>query len=255
MTSNMFDLSGKIALITGSARGIGKELAKGLASAGAGIVINGTRYETVMPAYDELQKLGYDVYPSIFDVTDNKAVETKIDEIESEFGKIDILVNNAGIQKRNELSGFSKEDWDAVLNVNLTGVFNVSQYTARKMIERKAGKIINICSLQSELARPTIAPYAAAKGGVKMLTKSMAAEWAKYNIQTNGIGPGYFITDMTKKLSEDPEFDSWIRKRTPAGRWGDVSELIGAVIFFASEASSFINGQILYIDGGLSSVI
>lgn len=255
MRSNMFDLKGKIALITGSARGIGKELAAGLASAGAGIVINVTRDDTVIPACEELRKSGHMVYPAVFDVTDKSTVEIKIDEIESEFGSIDILVNNAGIQKRGELSGFNKEDWDAVLNVNLTGVFNVSQCVAKKMIARKTGKIINICSLQSELARPTIAPYAAAKGGVKMLTKSMAAEWAKYNIQTNGIGPGYFITDMTRKLADDPKFDAWIKNRTPAGRWGDVSELIGAVVFFASEASSFINGQILYVDGGLSSVI
>ncbi|HHV95705.1 MAG TPA: SDR family oxidoreductase [Clostridiaceae bacterium] len=212
-------------------------------------------FNTVEAAVDKLKKEGFEAYPVPFDVTDKKQIEKQVQYIEEHIAPIDILINNAGIQKRVPLEEFDLSDWETLIDVNLTGVFLVSQCVVKGMIQRKAGKIINICSLQSELARPTIAPYAASKGGVKMLTKAMAAEWAKYNIQVNGIAPGYFITDMTKPLAEDEKFDSWIKSRTPAGRWGDVKELIGATIFLASEASSYINGHILFVDGGLSSVV
>ena len=255
MSYSLFDISGKTALITGSSRGIGFALAQGLGQAGARLVINGTNKDALEAAVSRLKSEGFEVYAVLFDVTDKEQIENQLLYVEEHIGPIDILVNNAGIQKRAPLEDFDLSDWENLLDVNLKGVFLVSQCVAKGMIKRKAGKIINICSLQSELARPTIAPYAASKGGVKMLTKAMAAEWAKYNIQVNGIAPGYFITDMTKPLAEDEKFDSWIKSRTPAGRWGNVKELAGATIFLASEASSFINGQILFIDGGLSSVV
>ena len=255
MSCPLFDLSGKTALITGSSRGIGLELARGLGMAGAKLILNGTNKGNLQRAVSELKNEGFEVYGALFDVTDKQQIEEQLISAEKQAGPIDILINNAGIQIRAPLETFNLSEWKKIIDINLTGMFLVSQYISKGMIARRSGKIINICSLQSELGRPTIAPYAASKGGVKMLTKAMAAEWAKYNIQVNGIGPGYFITDMTRTLAEDEKFDSWIKNRTPAGRWGDVKELIGAAIFFASDASSFINGQILYIDGGLSSVV
>jgi len=255
MKSRLFDLSGKTALVTGSSRGIGLALARGLGQAGARLVLNGKDGEKLQGAVNLLVSEGFEAYGCNFDVTDKKSIDEKIHEIETTLLPVDILVNNAGVQKRAPLETFELSDWQRILDINLTGAFLVAQSIAKGMIERKSGKIINICSLQSELGRPTIAPYAASKGGLKMLTKAMAAEWAKYNIQVNGVGPGYFITEMTRPLAEDEKFDSWIKARTPAGRWGDVTELIGAVVFFASGASDFVNGQILYVDGGLSSVI
>lgn len=255
MPRSLFDLTGKTALITGSSRGIGFELARGLAEAGAKIILNSANKDNLQTAVSKLANEGFEVYGALFDVTDKQQIEEQLISVEKQAGPIDILINNAGIQIRAPLEAFNLSEWKKIIDINLTGVFLVSQYVSKGMIARRSGKIINICSLQSELGRPTIAPYAASKGGVKMLTKAMAAEWAKYNIQVNGIGPGYFITDMTRTLAEDEKFDSWIKNRTPAGRWGDVKELIGAAIFFASDASSFINGQILYIDGGLSSVV
>lgn len=255
MPRSLFDLTGKTALITGSSRGIGFELARGLAEAGAKIILNSANKDNLQRAVSKLANEGFEVYGALFDVTDKQQIEKELISVEKKAGPIDILVNNAGIQIRAPLETFDLSDWKKIIDVNLTGVFLVSQYVSKSMIARKSGKIINICSLQSELGRATIAPYSAAKGGVKMLTKAMAAEWAKYNIQVNGIGPGYFITDMTRSLAADEKFDLWIKSRTPAGRWGDVKELVGAAIFFASDASSFINGQILYVDGGLSSVV
>ncbi len=251
----LFDISGKTVLITGSTRGIGFELARGFGKAGARVIINGTNENNLKKALSILSNEGIEAYGTLFDVTDRLQIEEQVNYIKGNIGIVDILVNNAGVQIRAPLENFNLSDWEKIISVNLTGVFLVSQCFVKDMIERKAGKIINICSLQSELGRPTIAPYAASKGGVKMLTKAMAAEWAKFNIQVNGIGPGYFITDMTRKLADDEKFDSWIKNRTPAGRWGDVKELVGAAIFLASDASSFINGQVLYVDGGLSSVI
>jgi gluconate 5-dehydrogenase len=184
-------------------------------------------------------------------VVKRERVEEQVSRIETEVGPIDILVNNAGIQSRAPTAEMEESEWRRVLDINLTGVFLATQPVARGMIRRKRGKIINICSLLSEVGRPTIAPYAAAKGGVKMLTRTMAVEWAKYNIQCNGIGPGYFATEMNTALINDPQFDSWIKSRTPAGRWGRPEELIGTAVFLASEASSFLTGQIIYVDGGV----
>lgn len=255
MPDTMFDLTGKTALITGSSRGIGLSLAKGLGGAGASLILNGINEERLQKTAAEMAIEGFDVSAYAFDITDKKQVQENILLIEKQKGPIDILVNNAGVQSRGTLEDFEVSEWERVINTNLTGVFLVTQSVIKDMIRRKSGKIINVCSLQSELGRPTIAPYTAAKGGVKMLTKAMTAEWAKHNIQINGIGPGYFITDMTRSLVEDEKFDKWIRARTPAGRWGNQDELVGTVIFLASKASDFINGQIIYIDGGLMSVI
>jgi gluconate 5-dehydrogenase len=251
----LFDITGKRVLITGSASGIGLTLAEGLAKEGASVIINGRTSEKVKAAAAQLKKQGLKVEGCTFDITDPAEVESQISFIEKTTGAIDVLVNNAGIQQRGPLEDFSLDDWNNLLKVDLTGAFIVSKAVVKGMINRKAGKIINICSLQSELARPSIAPYATAKGGLKMLTRSMAAEWAKYNIQVNGIGPGYFKTAMTKALYENPEFDAWLCKRTPANRWGEPGELVGALIFLSSDASSYVNGQLIFIDGGITACI
>ncbi len=251
----LFDLSGKTVLVTGSTRGLGRVIAGGLADAGAHVVVNGRDGETVKSAVEEMRAAGESASAGAFDILDPDSVADGIARIESDRGTIDVLVNNAGIQKRSPLHEFSLDDWNTVLATNLTGPFIVTRAVARGMIARNSGKIINMCSLMSELGRPTIAPYAASKGGMKMLTRAMAVEWAKYNIQVNGIGPGYFITEMTRALADDPDFDGWIRNRTPAARWGDPKELIGAAVFLASEASSFVNGQIIYVDGGILAAI
>lgn len=251
----LFDIKDKIILITGSTSGIGYILASGLAEAGASVILNGRTKDKVEVAIKSFKEKGYKASGYTFDITDNKAVEKSIALIEKTTGNIDVLVNNAGIQHRGPLEDFKLEDWNNVLNTNITGAFIVSKTVVKGMIERQCGKIINICSLQSELARPSIAPYATAKGGLKMLTRGMAAEWAKYNIQVNGIGPGYLKTPMTKALYENPEFDSWLCKRTPANRWGNPEELIGALIFLSSDASSFINGQLIFVDGGITACI
>jgi len=251
MKNELFDLSNKIALVTGSSQGIGFVIAQGLGKAGAYVILNGTNKEKLNKAVSILSKEGIMVCGCPFDVTDKKQIHQQILAIEKKVGQIDILVNNVGIQKRGPLETIEESVWEEVIDVNLKSVFLTSQQVVQGMIFRKSGKIINICSIQSELGRATIAPYTASKGGVKMLTKAMAVEWAKYNIQVNGIGPGYFISDMTRTLAEDPKFDTWLRSRTPAGRWGDLSELVGASIFLASRASSFVNGQIIYVDGGI----
>jgi gluconate 5-dehydrogenase len=251
----LFNIEGKRVLITGSASGLGYVLAEGIAKAGASVILNGRTREKVDHAVASLIGQGYSASGITFDITNAAEVELGITEIVKNLGDIDILVNNAGIQQRAPLEEFSIEDWNKVINTNLTGAFIVSRVVVKRMIERRAGKIINICSLQSELARPTIAPYAAAKGGLKMLTRGMATEWAKYNIQVNAIGPGYFKTAMTRPLYENQEFDSWLCKRTPANRWGNPDELIGTLIYLSSQASSFINGQIIYVDGGITACI
>ncbi len=250
-----FNLQGKIALVTGSSRGIGFVLARGLGRAGAAVVLNSRNEDALNNAVDMLKNEGINTYGSVFDITKKDQVQVGIKQIENEIGPINILVNNAGIQRRAPLEDFNEEDWEAVIETNLSGVFFTSQQVAKAMIARKEGKIINICSLQSELGRQNITPYAASKGGVRMLTRGMAVEWAKHNIQINGIGPGYFITEMTKPLAEDKEFNAWICARTPANRWGDPEELVGAAIFLASSASDYVSGQIIYVDGGILAAI
>ena len=250
-TDNLFDLTGRRALVTGSSRGIGLALARGMGRAGAAIVLNGRNPETLQKAVESLNSDGLQAEGKCFDITDEDAVNETIASIESDLGPIDILINNAGIQRRFTLLEMEKTAWDEVIGTNLTGAFLVSRIVVKGMINRKAGKIINICSLMSEVARPTVGNYTAAKGGLKMLTRAMTVEWAPHNIQINGIGPGYFETEMTRPLRENKEFDSWLKSRTPAGRWGKPEELVGAAIFLASRASDFVNGQITYVDGGL----
>lgn len=249
--SALFSLDCKTALVTGSSRGLGFVLARGLARAGARVVLNGRDGTALASAADRLRAEGLDVAVSAFDVTDSAQVDEGIGRAEAEAGPVEILVNNAGIQRRKPLEDFPEEDFRAVMETNLTSAFLVSKRVARGMIERRSGKIVNVCSLQSEVGRPSIAPYAASKGALKMLTRGMAVEWAKYGIQVNAIGPGYFKTEMTRALVEDPDFDRWIRGRTPAGRWGDPEELVGLLVYLCSPASSFVNGQIVYVDGGL----
>ncbi len=255
MVHALFDLHGKVALIAGSSRGLGFAIAKGLGLAGATLVLNGRDEEKLRDAVSALSGEGLTVHGYSFDVTDEEKIGAKIPVIEEEVGPIQILVNSAGIQRRGPLEEVGESAWREVIDVNLTGVFLASKHVAQRMIARKAGKIINICSLMSEFGRPTTGPYAAAKGGVKMLTKAMAVEWAKYNIQVNGIGPGYFLTEMTRPLAEDPKFDAWIRSRTPAGRWGDPAELVGTAVYLASSASDFVTGQIIYVDGGILAAL
>jgi gluconate 5-dehydrogenase len=251
MENPLFDVEGKVALITGSTRGLGFTLAAGLARAGANVVLNGRNEESLKKSVEELRKQGAHVQGYAFDVLDKERIKIQVERIENQVGPIDILVNNAGIQARGPLEQSDEQAWRSVIDTNLTGVFLTSQQVVRGMINRKSGKIINICSLQSEAARSGIGSYVASKGGVKMLTKSMASEWAKYNIQVNGIGPGYFITDLNKTLAADPAFDRWVKERTPAGRWGLPEELVGATIMLSSKASDFITGQVIYVDGGM----
>ena len=251
----LFDLKGRRALVTGSSQGIGFALAQALARAGASLLLNGRDEPRLRAALHRLAEEGFEVAAVPFDVTDPGQVERAIADVEERIGPIDILVNNAGIQRRQALQDFTIHTWREIMSTNLDSVFYVSQSVARRMIARGRGKIINIASLQSEAARPGIAPYTAAKGAVKNLTKGMCADWAKYGLQINAIGPGYFDTPMNKALVEDPNFDSWLRKRTPAGRWGKIEELHGAVIFLASRASDFVNGQTIYVDGGVLAVL
>ncbi len=255
MTAALFDLSERIALITGSSQGIGYTLSRGLAAAGATVVLNARSQDKLEAAAECLRAEGAKVHTAGFDVTDQAAVTAGIEEIESSVGAIDILVNNAGIQRRMPLEDFPAETWDELMRTNLDSIFFVGQAVARRMIPRERGKIINICSVQSELGRPSIAPYTASKGAVKMLTKGMAIDWGKHNIQVNGLGPGYFKTELTEALVKDEAFTAWLVGRTPSGRWGDVEELIGAAVFLASPASSFVNGHILYVDGGVTATL
>ena len=253
---DLFNLNNKRALITGGTRGLGMAIAKGLASAGAEIIINGVFADNLEQAKKEYKEDGIDVHTYLFNVTNDEQVKEYIDKIEDEVGSIDILVNNAGIIKRIPMEDMETSDFEQVINVDLVGPFIVSKYVGRKMIKRRAGKIINMNSMMSELGRNTVSAYAAAKGGLKMLTKNMATEWAKYNIQTNGIGPGYFATSQTAPIRVDGHpFNDFILNRTPAGRWGDPSDLAGAAIFLASKASDFVNGQIIYVDGGILATI
>lgn len=253
MSTSLFDLSGRRALITGSSKGIGLAFAEGLAAAGAEVILNGRNADTLEATRVSLAAGGARVHAADFDVSDAEAVEAAVAEIEATIGPIDILFNNAGMQKRGPLVDYADDSWRQIMSVNLDSVFFVGRAVARRMIPRGHGKIVNTCSLMSEVARPTVGPYAASKGAVKMLTKAMAIEWAPHGIQVNGIGPGYIRTEMNQTLSQDPVFDGWLKKRTPAGRWGEVDELKGAAIFLASSASDFVNGQVIYVDGGLLS--
>jgi len=257
MSINLFDLTGKIALVTGGVHGLGMAMAKGLGQAGAKIVINDrSSRETVDNAVAEYKSVGIEAYGYVFDVTDEAAVIENIKKIETEVGPIDILINNAGIIKRIPMIEMEVEDFEAVIKVDLVSPFIVSKAVAKGMIERRQGKIINICSMMSELGRDSVSAYAAAKGGLKMLTKNMATEWAKFNIQTNGIGPGYFATSQTAPIRVDGHpFNEFIISRTPAARWGDPEDLQGAAIFLSSKASDFVNGHILYVDGGILATI
>jgi len=255
MSTQLFNLTDRRALITGSTQGIGLALAVGLAQAGARPILNGRSSERVAEAAQKLAEMGLESDQMAFDVTDRPATAAAIEEIESKLGPIDILVNNAGMQDRAPLEDFKDENWDRLMDLNLNSVFVVSRSVAKHMIARKRGKIINICSIQSALARPSIAPYTASKGAVANLTKGMCADWAKYNIQANGLAPGYFETELTRKLVDDETFNAWLCQRTPAGRWGQLDELIGAAVFLASDASSYVNGHILYVDGGMGSSV
>ncbi|WPO78225.1 gluconate 5-dehydrogenase [Flavobacterium sp. KACC 22761] len=256
MSINLFDLTGKTALITGGVHGLGMAMAKGLGHAGAKIVVNDLSQENIDKAIAEYKADGIEAYGYVFDVTDEAAVIAAINKIEADVAPIDILINNAGIIKRTPIIEMEVKDFAAVINVDLISPFIVSKNVAKGMIARGGGKIINICSMMSELGRDSVSAYAAAKGGLKMLTKNMATEWAKFNIQTNGIGPGYFATSQTAPIRVDGHpFNEFIISRTPANRWGDPEDLQGAAIFLSSKASDFVNGHILYVDGGILATI
>ncbi|WP_109436815.1 MULTISPECIES: gluconate 5-dehydrogenase [Aquimarina] len=257
MTNSLFDVSGKIALVTGSTHGLGMAMAKGLGQAGATIIVNGnSSQEKIDNAVTEYKNEGIHAIGYKFDVSNEQEVISTIKKIETEIGYIDILINNAGIIKRTPLIDMEVDDFKQVINIDLVSPFIVSKHVVRGMIERKQGKIINICSMMTELGRNTVGAYAAAKGGLKMLTKNMATEWAKYNIQVNGIGPGYFATSQTAPIRVDGHpFNDFIVGRTPAAKWGDPSDLAGAAIFLSSKASDFVNGHILYVDGGILATI
>ncbi len=253
MSLALFDLSGKRALVTGSTQGIGLALARGLAGAGAGVVLNGRDGGRLDRTAAALREDGVTVHTLAFDVTDHRAVRAAVDGFEADVGPIDILVNNAGMQHRGPLEDFPADAFERLLQTNVASVFHVGQAVARHMIARGAGKIINIASVQTALARPGIAPYTATKGAVANLTKGMATDWAKYGLQCNALAPGYFETPLNQALVDDPEFSAWLAKRTPAGRWGKVEELVGTCIFLASAASSFVNGTTIFVDGGITA--
>lgn len=252
MAATLFDLTGRTALVTGSTQGIGRALAEGLAEHGARVLINGRDAGRAGQAADALRSRGFDAVPLPFDVSDPEAARAAIARIEAEIGPLDILVNNAGMQYRAPLEDFPADRWDDILRLNVTTVFQMSQAAARFMIPRGRGKIINIASATSELARQTVAPYTAAKGAVRNLTRGMAADWARHGLQINAIAPGYFRTPLNMALAEDADFTGWLEARTPAGRWGELDELKGAAVFLASDAASFVNGHTLYVDGGIT---
>ena len=255
MSTKLFDLTGRTALVTGSSRGLGRAIAQGLAEAGAAVVLNGSDETRLAAAAGEMTAAGYRVRTARFDVTDEAAVLAAFERLDAAGIEVDILVNNAGVQFRKPMVDLATDDWRRVIDVNLTSAFVIGREAARRMIARRRGKIINIGSLTSELARATVAPYTVAKGGIRMLTRAMTAEWAPHNVQANAIGPGYMLTDMNQPLIDNPVFDAWVKGRTPSRRWGKPEELIGAAVFLASAASDYVNGQILYIDGGMTAVL
>ncbi len=253
--SGIFDLSGRTALVTGSSRGLGRAMAEGLANAGARILINGTDASRVAQTVKEFSDKGYSAEAAAFDVTSESSILEAFSRFDAAGIEIDIVINNAGIQFRKPMVELETADWQRVIDTNLTSAFMMGREAAKRMIPRGYGKIINIGSLTSELARATVAPYTVAKGGVKMLTRAMAAEWAQHGIQSNAIGPGYMLTDMNQALIDNPEFDAWVKGRTPSRRWGRPEELIGTAVFLASSASDYVNGQIIYVDGGMLAVL
>ena len=252
----MFDLTGRTALVTGSSRGLGYAIAEGLAAAGAALVLNGSNPDRLSLAATALRAKGYAVREALFDVTDDAAVRDAFARLDEQGVAIDILFNNAGIQLRGALTELAASDWRLVIETNLTSAFLVGREAARRMIARgQGGKIINTGSLTSAVARATTGPYTAAKGGIKMLTQAMTAEWAEHNIQVNAIGPGYMLTEMTQPLADDPKFDSWVKSRTPSRRWGTPADLIGTAVYLSSSAADYVNGQIIYVDGGMLAVL
>jgi gluconate 5-dehydrogenase len=256
MSVNLFSLEGRTALITGSSRGLGRSMAEGLAAAGAAVVLNGSNPGRLSTAAAEMRSAGFEVRgEACFDVTDEAAVVAAFERLDAEGIALDIVVNNAGIQLRKPMVELSTDEWRKVIEANLTSAFVIGREAAKRMIPRGRGKIINIGSLTSELARATVAPYTVAKGGIKMLTRAMTAEWAAHGIQANAIGPGYMLTDMNQALVDNPSFDAWVKGRTPSRRWGKPEELIGTAVFLASSASDYVNGQIIYVDGGMLAVL
>lgn len=256
--SALFDITGRLALVTGSSRGIGLALAQGLLEHGCSVVVNGRDPDAVTRAAEGLRAHAVDgasVHEAPFDATDPQAVREAVARIEAEVGPIDVLVNNTGMQNRKTVTEWADEEWQRILDTNLTTAFYVSREVARGMTARGAGRIVNICSLQSAVARPGIAPYSATKGGLLMLTKGLCADLAPHGITVNAIGPGYFDTELTAALVADEQFSAWVRGRTPAGRWGDVRDLVGTLVYLVAPASSFVNGQIVYVDGGMTSVL
>ena len=252
MAYSLFDLSGRVALVTGAYRGLGFSIARGLAHAGATVILNGRKPDELAKAAKALTDATLKADVAVFDITDRDAIHAGVDAAIARHGAIDILVNNAGIQRRGPLVDFPQKEWDEVIATNLTAPFVVSQAVLPGMIARKRGKIIHVASLMSELARPTVVPYTAAKGGVRQLTRGMAVELAPMGIQVNAIAPGYFATEMNRALIDDAEFNAWVCKRTPAGRWGEPDELAGLAVFLASGASNYMTGQMLVMDGGMS---
>ena len=255
INAQTFRLDGRLALVTGSSTGIGLALARGLAQAGAAVVLNGRDAPRLARAAAELAAEGLSVHSRQFDVTDRAAVDVAVAEIEAQIGAIDVLVNNAGMQRRASFQDVAEADWHELMRTNVDSVFHVGQAVARHMVARGRGRIINVCSVMSELGRPGTAPYTASKGAVKMLTKGMAIDLGPHGINVNGLGPGYFKTELTEKLVADAAFSSWLVGRTPNRRWGDVEDLAGAAVFLASDASRFVNGHILYVDGGLTATL
>jgi gluconate 5-dehydrogenase len=255
MAFELFNLVSRRALVTGSSQGIGLAIARGLAEHGASVVLNGRDGTKLDAAAASLRSAGHDIAVAGFDATNVEAVRDGVSRVEQTIGPIDILVNNAGMQFRTPLEDFPVEKWEELLRTNISSAFYVGQAVARHMIPRGRGKIINIASVQSELARPGIAPYTATKGAIRSLTRGMCADWARHGVQVNAIAPGYFKTPLNQALVDDPEFSSWLKKRTPASRWGNVDELIGAAVFLSGDASSFVNGHTLYVDGGITTCL
>ncbi|SER70870.1 glucose 1-dehydrogenase [Tranquillimonas rosea] len=255
MTSPLFDLTGKRALVTGSSGGIGRALARGLAEHGAEVILNGRTENTLAEAAEAFRADGLTVSYAAFDVTDPEAVKAGIVAIERDHGTIDILINNAGIQHRAPLEEFPEEAWDRLIATNVTSLFHVSKAVAPGMIAKGEGRIINIASVQAELARPGIAPYTATKGAVRNLTRGMSTDWARHGLRVNALAPGYFKTPLNKALTEDADFTAWLEKRTPAARWGNVEELVGTAVYLSSQAASFVTGQTLFVDGGMTTSV
>jgi gluconate 5-dehydrogenase len=255
ISSSTFRLDGRVALVTGSSTGIGLALARGLAEAGATVVLNGRNRDKLAAAAAALRAAGHSVYESAFDTTDGAAVRVAVQAIERDAGPIDILVNNAGITRRAPFHELAAADWDAVMATNVDGLFHVGQAVAQGMVARKRGNIINICSVMSEVGRPGTSVYTASKGAAKMLTKAMAVDLAPHGIRVNAIGPGYFETELTAGLVANPTFNAWVKGRAPLGRWGQVDELAPVAVFLASDASSFISGHVLYVDGGMTATL